>query len=71
LRAARFIQKTIQVTKPTAMIDMTPPKASCAVKLIRAEEKVSSAPKAREITTATPTPSQMAPTLARCPLRTR
>ncbi len=33
-RAVFFIQKTIQVTKPTAMIDMNPPKASWASKVM-------------------------------------
>ena len=32
-RAVRRIQKTIQVTNPTATIDRMPPKASCASKL--------------------------------------
>ena len=32
-RAVRRIQKTIQVTKPTATIDRVPPKRSCASKL--------------------------------------
>ena len=34
MRAALRIQKIIQVTKPTARIDMIPPNASLASKLI-------------------------------------
>ena len=43
----RRIQKTIQVTKPTATIDSVPPSASCAVNDSDAEEKVRTAPNAR------------------------
>ena len=54
----RRIQKTIQVTKPTAMIDRVPPKRSWASKLRLFEVKVSRAPNARLSATAAATPSQ-------------
>ena len=56
-RAARAIQKIIQVTKPTATIDRMPPISSWASKVRPRGPKVSSAPKASETTTATATPS--------------
>ncbi len=71
LRAVRFIQKIIQVTNPTAMIDMIPPKASCAVKDIRDEVKVSAAPNARLSSTASPTPVHTAGSASRRPVCTR
>ena len=46
-RAARAIQKIIQVTKPTATIDRLPPISSCASKVRPRGPKVSAAPKAR------------------------
>ena len=46
-RAARAIQKIIQVTKPTATIDRMPPISSWASKVSPRGPKVSSAPKAR------------------------
>ena len=52
-RAARAIQKIIQVTKPTATIDRVPPIASWASKVRPRGPKVSSAPKARLTATAT------------------
>ena len=57
LRACSAIQNTIQVTKPTAMIDSVPPMASCASKVSPRGPKVSAAPNANEMTTAIPTPS--------------
>jgi hypothetical protein len=50
VRAVRRIQKIIQVTKPTAMIDSTPPKAS------RASNDRSSLPKSYRLQGAPSTP---------------
>ena len=58
-RAARAIQKIIQVTKPTATIDSSPPISSCASKVSPLGPKVSAAPKASETPTAIATPSQI------------
>ena len=58
--AALAIQKIIQVTKPTAMIDSSPPISSWASKVRPLGPKVSAAPKPSEMaTTAMPTPSQI------------
>ena len=58
-RAFSAIQKIIQVTKPTEMMDREPPIASCASKVRVSGPKVSSAPKLREMMTATATPNHM------------
>jgi len=58
-RAVRRIQKIIHVTNTTAMIDITPPKVSWALKVSDLDVKVSRAPAIRLMTTAAPTPSQM------------
>ncbi|MEY9939157.1 hypothetical protein ABH932_003891 [Streptacidiphilus sp. MAP5-52] len=58
LRAFLRIQKTIAVTKATAMTLRQPPNASCAVADRLAEVKVSTAPKLRESPTAAATPVQ-------------
>ncbi len=52
----RRIQKTIQVTNATAMIDRVPPKRSWASKLRLLEVNVSTAPNARLSATAASTP---------------
>ncbi len=70
-RAWRAIQKTIQVTKPTAMIDSVPPRASCASKVRLRGPKVSSAPKPNEMTTATATPAQIRGSRSRRSVLTR
>ena len=64
----RRIQKIIQVTKPTAMIDMMPPKRSCASKLRSLEVKVSSAPNAERDRQRQATPSQIARSRSRRPV---
>ena len=56
LRADRAIHITIQVTKPTATIDSTPPMVSCASKLSPRGPNVSRAPNASETATAIATP---------------
>ena len=58
-RAARAIQKIIQVTKTTATIESEPPMASWASKVSPRGPKVSRAPKARLTATATATPAQI------------
>ncbi len=55
-RAVRFIQKIIQVTKPTAMMDRNPPNASWAWNDIVDDVNVRRAPKVRLSPTASPTP---------------
>ena len=59
LRAARAIQKIIQVTNPTAMIDSEPPISSCASNVSPRGPKVSAAPNARLTATAIATPAQI------------
>ena len=59
LRAARAIQKIIQVTNPTATIDSSPPISSWASKVSPFGPKVSAKPKASEMPTAIPTPIQI------------
>jgi hypothetical protein len=59
VRAALTIQKIIQVTKPTAMIDNNPPISSCASKLRPFGPKVSAAPRAKDAAVAIPTPCQI------------
>ena len=71
MRDAVRIQNTIQVTKPTATIDSTPPKISWASKLMLADVKCSTAPNPKDSTTATPTPAHRAGMRSRCPPRTR
>ena len=56
-RAARAIQKIIQVTNATAMIERQPPIISWASKVSPRGPKVSAAPKARLIATASATPA--------------
>ena len=58
-RAARAIQKIIQVTKPTATIDSVPPMASWASKVSPRGPQVRAAPNARLTPTASATPAQM------------
>ena len=70
-RAVRRIQKTIQVTKPTAMIDMNPPKASCARKLRFCDVNVRIAPKPRLSAIAAPMPVQIGTRESRRPSFTR
>ena len=70
-RAALAIQKIIQVTKPTAMIDKPPPISSCASKVSPLGPKVSAAPNPSETTTAMPTPSQIRGTRCRRSVLTR
>ena len=57
-RAVRRIQKTIHVTRHTAMIDREPPRASCAVNVSVCEPNWSAAPKANDSTTASVMPIQ-------------
>ncbi len=70
-REALLIQKIIQVTNATAMIDMTPPKRSWASKERLAEVNSSSAPTATLRTTARPTPAHTKRTWLCRPVRTR
>jgi hypothetical protein len=70
-RAARRIQKIIQVTNTTAAIERKPPMASCALKLSWVDVYVSSAPKARLRATAAATPAHTAGRAARRPVFTR
>ena len=58
VRAVRAIQKTIQVTMPTATIESDPPIASCASNVRPRGPKVRSAPNAMEMETAAPIPIQ-------------
>jgi len=58
-REVRRIQKIIQVTSPTARMDITPPKVSWAWKVSECEVKVRRAPAARLMAAAAPAPSQM------------
>ena len=58
-RAALAIQKIIQVTKPTAMIDSRPPISSWASNVRPFGPKVSAKPKPSEMPTAIPTPIQI------------
>ncbi len=67
----RRIQKIIQVTKQTAMIDIRPPNRSCASKLRLREVKVSSAPNASDRAIAALTPNQIGRSRSRCPVFTR
>ncbi len=70
-RAARRIQKTIQVTNPTATIERNPPKASWASKLSELDVNVRIAPKPRLRATAAPMPAQMGPRRSRRSILTR
>lgn len=65
------IQNTIQVTKPTAMIDSEPPSASCASKVRVEGPKVRIAPKTTETVIAMPMPIHMSPIARVCPIRRR
>ena len=71
VRAVRFIQKIIQVTKPTAMIDKLPPRASWASNVracwVRASPTVT--PTLTEM--ARPTPTHTLGSTSRRPLWTR
>ncbi len=58
-RAARAIQKIIQVTKATATSDRVPPMASWASKVWPRGPQVRIAPNARLTATAAATPAQM------------
>jgi hypothetical protein len=58
-RAAFAIQKIIQVTNPTAMIDSRPPMSSWASKVSPRGPNVRAAPKASEMATAMATPIQI------------
>ena len=70
MRAFSAIQKIIQVTKPTEMMDREPPMASCASKVRVWGPKVSRAPKLRDSSTATLTPAHIgASRWVRCVLR--
>ncbi|GAA3104841.1 hypothetical protein GCM10020254_58320 [Streptomyces goshikiensis] len=70
-RAVRFIQKTIQVTRPTAMIDSEPPIASCAWKVSSCVPNSRAAPKPRLTAAARPTPAHSGASLSLCPVLTR
>ena len=59
VRAARAIQKIIQVTKPTATMERVPPISSCASKVRPRGPNVSAAPKPRLTATAIATPAQI------------
>ena len=67
----RRIQKTIQVTKPTATIEAKPPNRSCASKLMLALVNCRTAPKARLTTIAAATPVQSGRRVSRRPVLTR
>ena len=58
-RAALAIQKIIQVTNATATMERRPPISSWASNVSPLGPKVSAAPKASEMATAIPTPSQI------------
>jgi len=68
--AVRSIQKTIQVTKPVAMIESNPPMVSWAAKLSPWVPKVRTAPSVRASSTASPTPAQMRGSTSRRPILT-
>ena len=65
--AVRRIQKTIHVTRPTAMIDMTPAKPCSASSDSEDEVRVRIPPNARERPIAIPVPAQTEPRRARLP----
>ena len=72
-REALRIQKIIQVTKPTARIDITPPMVSCAVneRAVSAVTNCSSPQAAAATARAAPTPIQTSLRRSRCPDLTR
>jgi hypothetical protein len=70
-RAVRRIQKIIQVTKATAISDITPPKPSATRGESVADENVSNAPTTRLAAMAAPTPAQIAGSRSRRPVRIR
>ena len=65
------IQKIIPVTKATAMIDMMPPKPSCASCESDREVRVRNPPTAPLSATAAPTPIHIGANERRWPLRMR
>ncbi len=67
----RRIQKTIQVTRPTEMIDSEPPRASWASKDSWEEPNCRTAPKAIDSSTAAPTPVHTGGSFSRRPVLTR
>ncbi len=67
----RRIQKTIQVTSPTARMDSEPPRASWASNVSSWEPNSRAAPKPREIAQATAIPSQTGRRASRRPVLTR
>ena len=70
-REARAIQKIIQVTNPTAMIESVPPISSCASNVSPRGPNVSAAPNARLTSTARATPAQMRGSRCRLSVFTR
>jgi len=72
-RPADRIQKIIQVTKPTARIESTPPNVACAGPPLSSEVSVyvSSAPNPRLNPNAAATPSQTGRSCSRRSVRTR